>query len=379
MTSRLKTIAATGQAVWFDFVERRFLAEGGLRRLIEQDGVTGVTSNPAIFEKAMAGDAYHDGMAALLRQGDAPAIEIYEHLAIEDIRAAAQDLASVYAETHGRDGYVSLEVAPHLAESAAETVADGKRLWQSVGRPNLMIKVPGTQAGVAAMRELTAAGINVNVTLLFDRARYAEVAEAYIQALETRAARGEDISRIASVASFFISRIDAVLDKEIDRRLAAGDAEAPALRALRGKIAIANAKLAYQHFLELTAGARWQALAAKGAMPQRLLWASTGTKDPAYSDVLYVETLLGPATVNTMPPATMDAFRDHGEAAVTLTENPEAAGEILAEAARLGLDLAATNAALVTAGLQQFSDAADALLAVVERRRQALLQGAGAK
>jgi transaldolase/glucose-6-phosphate isomerase len=374
MTSRLKNIAATGQAVWFDFVERRFLAEGRLRRLIEQDGVTGVTSNPAIFEKAMAGEAYHDGMAARLRQGDAPAIDIYEHLAVEDIRAAAEDLAPVYAATDAQDGYVSLEVAPHLAESAAETIAEGKRLWERVAKPNLMIKVPGTPEGVVAMRALTEAGINVNVTLLFDRARYAEVAEAYIQALEARAARGEEISRIASVASFFVSRIDAVLDKEIDRRLAAGDAEATALQALRGKIAIANAKLAYRHFQELTAGQRWQDLAAKGAMPQRLLWASTGTKDPAYSDVLYVETLLGPATVNTMPPATMDAFRDHGNAAVTLTEEVEAAAETLAQAARLGLDLAATNAALVTAGLKQFSDAADALLAVVERRRQAFLQ-----
>jgi transaldolase/glucose-6-phosphate isomerase len=374
MTSRLAELHAAGQAVWLDFVDRKFLAAGSLRDLVDKDDLTGVTSNPSIFEKAMgAGDAYDEGFNAFLGQADASVYDTYEAQAIADIQAGADDLRRQYDTLGGQDGYVSLEVSPYLAEGTDTTIAEARRLWAAVDKPNLMVKVPGTKAGTPAIQQLIEDGLNINVTLLFSQGSYEAVAEAYIAGLEARVARGEPIDRIASVASFFVSRIDGVIDKAIDTRIADGDAEAEALKAIRGKVAIANAKLAYVHYQELIASPRWQALAARGAMPQRLLWASTGTKDPTYPDTLYVDSLIGPDTVNTMPPKTMDAFRDHGTVAQTLTDDVDAARHVLAEAERLGLDLPGVTEKLVSEGVRQFSDAADTLLSVVAGKRVAFL------
>jgi transaldolase / glucose-6-phosphate isomerase len=368
----LKTLAELGQAVWLDFVARSFIAEGKLKRLVEEDGLTGVTSNPAIFEKAMGhGADYEAGMKAALGEGDLSPVALYESLAIADIRAAADVLRPVYDAQSGRDGYVSLEVSPYLALQTEATIAEARRLWKAVDRPNLMIKVPGTAAGLPAIRRLTGHGINVNITLLFAQSVYRDVAEAYLAGLEDFAASGGDIGRIASVASFFVSRIDVVVDKQIDERLkTAPDAE---LAALKGKVAIANAKLAYRDFERLFVGKRWDALAAKGAKPQRLLWASTGTKNPAYRDVLYIEELIGKDTVNTIPPATMDAFRDHGRARATIREGLDEAERVLQRLAKSGISLDKITADLVDDGVRLFADAADRLLGAVARKRAALL------
>ena len=374
MPGKLQQLNAAGQAVWLDFVDRTFLADGGLRKLVAEDALTGVTSNPSIFEKAMgSGDAYDAGFSDFLGKADASVVGTYEQSAITDIQAAAGDLKPAYDRLEGRDGYVSLEVSPYLALDTQGTIAEARRLWGEVDRPNLMVKVPGTEAGVPAIRQLIADGLNINVTLLFALDAYKAVAEAYIAGLEARVKAGEPIDRVASVASFFVSRIDAQIDKAIDGRVEAGDADAAALKALRGKVAIANAKLAYVHYQELIASDRWKALAAKGAMPQRLLWASTGVKDKAYPDTLYIDTLIGPDTVNTMPPKTMDAFRDHGAVAETLTEDVDGARHVLAEAERLGLDLGGVTARLVEDGVRLFADAADTLLGAVAGKRAAFL------
>ena len=374
MSDGLKALAAAGQAAWLDNLDRTFLHEGGLRKLVEQDGLTGVTSNPAIFEKAMGhGEAYDEGFKDFLGRADASVQDVYESQAIADIKAAAADLRPVYDRLDGRDGYVSLEVSPYLADGEAETVEEARRLWKAVGEPNLMVKVPATETGTPAIRTLIEDGININVTLLFSQASYRAVAEAYLAGLEARVARGEPVDRIASVASFFVSRIDSKIDKEIDRRVEAGDAEAEALKAVRGKVAIANAKLAYAWYRDMVASLRWKALADKGARPQRLLWASTGVKDKAYPDTLYADALIGPDTVDTLPPATLDAVRDHGAGRATLTDDVEGARRILAEAERLGLGLDKVTAALVPDGVKQFADAADALLGAVAGKRAAFL------
>ena len=365
--SLLKDLAAKGQAVWLDFVDRKFLAEGGLQKLVDEDGLTGVTSNPSIFEKAMGhGDAYDAALAEFDRaHPGAPAMARYEHLAIQDIQTAADTLRPVYDRLNAKDGYVSLEVSPYLANDTDGTIAEAKKLWAAVEKPNLMIKIPGTPAGVPAIAATIDAGINVNVTLLFSIEAYKAVALAYVDGLEDRASRGEPIDRIASVASFFVSRIDSKIDDKIDARIKDGDAEAEALKAVRGKVAIANAKLAYAWYEEFIASDRWQALAAKGAQPQRLLWASTGTKNPDYPDTLYLDTLIGKDTVNTVPPKTMDAFRDHGTAAETLTEDVDGARHTLAEAERLGLDLNGVTDTLVEEGVASFSAAFDTLLGAI--------------
>lgn len=374
MTNRLHTLEAEGQAVWLDFLDRRFLAEGGLTRLIEQNGVTGITSNPSIFEKAIGhGRDYDTDIAALLDRDQPTVSQIYEHLAITDIQAAADALRPVYDRLDGADGFASIEVSPFLAHSTQGTIDEARRLWGAVNRPNLMVKVPGTEEGVPAVRALTAEGINVNITLLFAVDMYQAVAEAFIAGLEDRVARGEEISRISSVASFFVSRIDTKIDATIDARGKAGDAESEALAALRGKVAIANAKLAYQYYLELTASGRWKALAAKGARPQRLLWASTGTKDPAYSDVLYVETLIGRDTINTMPLKTIEAFLDHGVTSQSLTADVDGERQVLSRAESLGLDLAGVTNALVIEGIEKFAEALDALYAAIAETRCDLL------
>jgi len=374
MTSRVKQLGEVGQAVWLDFVDRTFLNEGGLRKLIDEDGLTGVTSNPSIFEKAMGhGDAYDAGFAAFLGKGDAGVGDLYESQAVADIRAATADLRPTYDRLKRRDGYASIEVSPYLADETDATIAEARRLWAAVDAPNLMVKVPGTQAGTPAIRTLIEDGININITLLFSLSAYQAVAEAYLQGLEARVKKGEPIDGVASVASFFVSRIDAKIDKAIDARIAAGDAESEALKALRGKVAIANAKLAYAWYQQMIASPRWQALAAKGAMPQRLLWASTGVKDPSFPDTLYVNTLIGPDTINTVPPKTLDAFRDHGTVRETLTEDVDGARHVIAETKRLGLELDQVTATLVTEGVKLFADAADALLGAVADKRAAFL------
>ncbi len=368
MANRLHALEAEGQAVWLDFLDRSFLAEGGLARLIEQDGLTGVTSNPSIFERAIGHDSDYNGeIAELMREGETNPTAIYEHLAVADIQAAADALRPVYDRLDGADGFVSIEVSPFLARSTQGTIDEARRLWAAVDRPNLMVKVPGTREGAPAVRALTADGVNVNITLLFAIEMYQAVGDAFLAGLEDRVAKGEDISRMASVASFFVSRVDSSIDAKIDARVKAGDSESAALAALRGRVAIANAKLAYQHYLELIAGERWRSLAAKGARPQRLLWASTGTKDPTYSDVFYVEELIGRDTVNTMPPKTIEAFLDHGEVAPTLAANIERERHVLSEAERLGLDLAGVTSALVEEGIDKFADATDSLLKAIAK------------
>jgi len=369
----LQQLETCGQSPWLDHLKRSFTEQGGLRALIARDGLRGVTSNPAIFEKAIAqSDEYADAIEDFLSKGDRDVAAIYEHLAIADIRAAADVLGSVYRATQKRDGYVSLECSPYLADDTEATVAEGLRLWNAVQRANLMIKVPATPAGLPAIRRLIACGANVNVTLLFSVDMYEQAAEAYISGLEALAQDGGDLSRVASVASFFVSRIDTEVDKRLD---ALGDAAA---HSLRGKAAIANAKIAYQRYEALFSGPRWQALAQAGARTQRLLWASTGVKNPAYRDTVYVEELIGPDTVNTMPPATMDAFRDHGEIKPdAIRQDIEGAQATLAALAARGISLDEITSALLVDGVRLFANAFDTLFAALEQRRAALRQAAG--
>jgi len=375
----VKALQKHGQAVWLDFLARGFVANGGLKALIDDDGVRGVTSNPAIFEKAIGGSDEYDGaLAKALKQGDRPVTALFETLAVEDIRNAADVLRPIYDSLKGADGYVSLEVSPYLANDTTGTIAEAERLWREVDRPNLMIKVPATPEGLPAIRHLTAEGISVNITLLFSQAVYREVAEAYLSGLEAFAGKGGDPSRVASVASFFVSRIDTAVDSQLDDAIARANdpAEKARLKALQGKVAIANAKLAYQHYKTAFAGDRWHRLSAKGARPQRLLWASTGTKNKAYSDVLYVEELIGPDTVNTVPPATLDAFRDHGKLRDSLEEDIAGAERVLAELAGSGISLDAVTAKLVEEGVKLFADAFDKLLGAVAGKRSKLLASA---
>ncbi len=373
----LKALQDHGQAVWLDFLSRGFIAKGGLRKLVDEDGLRGVTSNPSIFEQAIGkSDEYDDAIARMLKEHDRSAIDLFEALAVEDIQKATDVLRPVFEASHGADGFVSIEVSPYLATDTKATIAEAKRLWHVIDRKNLMIKVPGTPEGLPAIRDLIADGINVNITLLFAQPVYAQVVEAYLAGLEALAAKGGDVSRIASVASFFVSRIDTAVDKLLDEKIAqANDPdEKRRLAALKGKVAIANAKLAYQIYLQRFAGERWQALKRDGAKPQRLLWASTGTKNKAYSDVLYVEELIGPDTVNTMPVATMDAFRDHGRLRNSLEEDPAGAKRILDELARTGISLDAVTKTLVEDGVRLFADAADKLLAAVAKKRTEILK-----
>jgi transaldolase/glucose-6-phosphate isomerase len=360
--SRLKQLAGQGQAVWLDFVDRTFLADGGLQTLLAQDGVTGVTSNPSIFQKAMGhGRAYDAALAEFdSAHPGASAHARYEFLAIGDIQAAADVLRPVYDRLAARDGYVSLEVSPFLAADTDATLAEAARLWAAVDRANLMIKIPGTPAGIPAIAAAIDAGINVNVTLLFSVETYQQVALAHAAGLEKRLARGEPIDRIASVASFFVSRIDTKIDDAIDTGTGGDEA-----KALKGKVAIASAKLAYASYQSFIASDRWRALEAQGAMPQRLLWASTGTKNAAYSDVVYLDSLIGKDTVNTVPPKTLEAFREHGTVAASLTEDLEGARKVLAAADSLGLDLAGVTGTLVAEGVAGFSKAFEDLLAAI--------------
>jgi transaldolase/glucose-6-phosphate isomerase len=374
MSNPLVDLGPQGQSVWYDSISRSLITSGDLARLIAEDGVRGMTSNPAIFEKAISGsDDYTDDLARHAADGLSP-LQIYEAIAIGDIQAAADELRPVYDATQGADGYVSLEVSPHLADDVQGTIDEAQRLAQAVDRPNLMIKVPGTAAGIPAVEALIGKGLNINITLLFAQANYAAVADAYIAGLEALASADGDVGSVASVASFFVSRIDALVDSTLEQMLQDEKDEdrRASLEALRGRVAIANAKLAYQHYQALSAGDRWQALAAKGARPQRLLWASTGVKNPTYRDVLYVEELIGPDTVNTMPVPTFEAFRDHGVVAATLTLGVDDARQVMAALETVGISMLDVTDRLQTDAVRLFVVPFDKLLGAIETRCAAI-------
>ena len=369
-TNPLKQLLDYGQSVWLDYIRRKLLTSGELKRLIEEDGLRGMTSNPAIFEKAIAGSTdYTDFLASLNSRRELDAKARYELLAIRDIQDAADLLRPVYQSSSRRDGYVSLEVSPYLARDTKGTIEEARRLWQSVGRENVMIKVPGTAEGIPAFQQLISEGININVTLLFAQEVYERVAEAYIAGLEQLAARGGDVSKMASVASFFISRIDTLVDSKVNEQLKStkDPKREELLKSLLGKVAIANGKLTYQKYLKIFSGPRWEALAKKGAQTQRVLWASTSTKNPAYRDVIYVEDLIGKDTVNTIPPTTLDAFRDHGHVRETLTEQIDAARRTMEDLDRAGISMKAVTDQLTDEGVKLFADAFDKLLEAVEK------------
>src|SRR3979409_1243768 len=374
----VKTTENHGNEGRLDFLARGFVAKGDLKALIDTDGVKGVTSKPSIFEKAIgSSDEYDGAIGSALKKGDRPVADLFEHLAIEDIQHAADVLRPVYDRMKGEDGFVSLEVSPYLAMDTKGTIVEAERLWKTVKRKNLMVKVPATPEGLPAIEHLVGEGITINITLRFSQAVYREVAEAYIGGLEKYVAKGGDPSHVASVASFFVSRIDSSVAKQLDEKIAKAHdpGEKQRLSALKGKVAIANAKMAYQDYKRLFAGPRWDKLAAKGAKPQRLLWASTGTKNKDYSDVLYVEELIGPNTVNTVPPATLDAFRDHGKTRDSLEENIDDARQVLEELDKSGISLDAITTDLVRDGVKQFADAADKLYGAVAYKRAASLGG----
>jgi transaldolase len=367
----LRRLIAAGQSPWLDFIQRRLVRSGELERMIEEWGLRGITSNPAIFENAIAGSHdYDDDIRRLAAAGMDPE-QIYERLALEDVRAAASLFGAVYERTEGIDGFVSLEVSPHLADDTAQTVLAARRLWAALERSNVMIKVPGTAAGLAAIRTLLAEGINVNVTLLFSVRRYREVLAAHLDGLEAALAAGRSIDRIASVASFFLSRIDTLLDRELDRVAAAGGADARVAASLRGGVAVASARSAYAVLAECLSSERFRRLAARGAHVQRLLWASTSTKDPAYGDLKYVEPLIGPHTVNTMPLATLEAYRDHGHPAPRIDQHAEEAAQLLHRLVELEIDLEAATNRLLEEGIRKFADQYDALLRALEVARRA--------
>ena len=363
----LKGLLAYGQSPWMDYIRRDLLTSGELKKYIDNDGLRGMTSNPAIFEKAITGGNLY---ADILNSPDAKKVNangLFEKIAFREVQDACDIFKPVYAETKRRDGFVSLEVSPFLGFDTKASLAEARRLWKAVDRPNVMIKIPGTPEGLPAIRQALEEGININITLLFAQSAYEEVAEAFLSALEARAAKGQDISHIASVASFFVSRIDTLVDSKIDEKLkTTKDAgQIALLESVRGKVAIANARLTYKKYLELYGGPRWKALSAKGAQTQRLLWASTSTKNPKYRDVLYVEELIGADTVDTIPPATFDAFRDHGKLRPSLTENVEGAAKTMADLAKAGISMKEVTDKLMVDGVKLFADAFRTLLAAV--------------
>ena len=366
----LKQLLDYGQSMWLDYIRRDLFTSGKLKQMIADDGLRGMTSNPSIFEKAIADSSlYDDQLKSLASRKDLDATGRFEQMAIRDIQTAADTLHPVYLESNFRDGYVSLEVSPYLARKTQETMDEARRLWKAVERENVMIKVPGTAEGIPAIRQLISEGININVTLLFAQEVYEKVAEAYVAGLEDLAKRGGNLKKMAGVASFFISRIDTLVDSLLNERIKkTSDANQQALfKSLLGKVAIANGKLTYQRYERIFSGPRWQALASKGAQTQRVLWASTSTKNPAYRDVIYVEELIGPDTVNTMPPATVDAFRDHGKLRNSLAEDISGAQKVMDDLAKAGISIKEVTDKLTDDGVKLFADAFDKLLAAVEK------------
>jgi len=369
----LQQLLDYGQSMWLDYIRRDLFTSGKLKQMIAEDGLRGMTSNPSIFEKAIADSSLYDDMLkTLASRRDLDATARFEQLAIRDIQDAADVLRPVYEQSNFHDGYVSLEVSPYLARKTQETMDEARRLWKAANRENVMIKVPGTAEGLPAIRQLIGEGININITLLFAQEVYEKVAESYIAGLEDLAKRGGNLKKMASVASFFISRIDTLIDSLLNDRLKkTTDASQQALlSSLLGKVAIANGKLTYQRYQRIFSGPRWEALAAKGAQTQRVLWASTSTKNPKYRDVIYVEELIGPDTVNTMPLATIDAFRDHGQPRNSLTEDVAGAQKVMEDLARAGISIKEVTDKLTEDGVKLFADAFGKLLSAVEKNTQ---------
>jgi transaldolase / glucose-6-phosphate isomerase len=360
----LKGLLDYGQSPWMDYIRRDLLTGGELKRLIHDDGLRGMTSNPSIFAKAISSSNYYSDILDSPEAKKLNATQLYEKIAVRDVQDAADIFRPVYDETRKRDGYVSLEVSPALALEADKTLEEARRLWKMVNRPNVMIKVPGTKECIPVIRQLLEEGININITLLFAQSAYEKVAEVFIAALEARAAKNQDIAHIASVASFFVSRIDSLADSLIDEKLksASDPSQKALLNGLKGKVAIANAKVTYKKYQEIFSGPRWNALKAKGGQTQRLLWASTSTKNKAYRDVLYVEELIGADTVDTIPPATFDAFRDHGRLRPSLTENVDQAFKTMSDLEKAGISMKEITDKLLVDGIKLFADAFKELL-----------------
>jgi transaldolase len=371
----LLKLGAFGQSIWLDYIRRQMIDSGELQKLIDDDGLKGVTSNPAIFQKAIAGSRDYDGAIRTLTRAGASIDAIYQTLTVEDVGRAADLFRPRYDRVAGHDGFVSLEVNPHLAHDTQGSITEARSLWQALDRPNVLIKVPATREGLPAIRQLISEGTNVNVTLLFGLPRYREVAEAYIAGLEARAAQGQPLDRVASVASFFLSRIDVLLDPRLEKLAASGGTQAPGARELIGQVAIASAKVAYTIYQEIFGSARFKKLAGLGARPQRLLWASTSTKNPAYPDVKYVEPLIGPDTVNTLPPETMEAYRDHGDPALRLTEAVDRAASFIQRLPELGIDLDQATQQLEDEGVEKFNQPFDSLMGTLEGKRREVLAG----
>ena len=368
----IHTLHKLGQSIWLDYIERGMVQSGELKRMVET-GVRGVTSNPTIFQQAIAkSDAYKDDLQQLAKQSESPK-EIFETLAIADIQAAADVLRLVYDASNGHDGFVSLEVAPDLAHDTEATIAEARRLHKAVDRPNLMVKVPATMAGIPAITQLIADGINVNVTLIFSLERYAMVMDAYISGLEQRVAVGQPVDKIASVASFFVSRVDTAVDNRLAELAKTYPDQAEGILALQGKIAVGNAKLAYQQFQRAFTGTRWEALSAAGAQLQRPLWASTSTKNPDYPDLIYVDNLIGPHTVNTMPPKTLEVFQDHGQPTLTVDQGLEEIEAQMVALHKYGIALSEITHELEVDGVKKFADSYDDLLATIAKRRAELV------
>ena len=369
----LRRLEQFGQSIWLDYIQRQMITSGELQSLIDEDGLKGITSNPAIFEKAIAGSQDYDGAIRDLVRRNKSVIDIYHDLTVADVQMAADAFRPLYDKLDGGDGFVSLEVNPHLARDTEGTVAEARQLWQAVGRPNLLIKVPGTPEGLPAITRLISAGINVNVTLLFGLTRYEQVAEAYLAGLEARLAQGESLRHVASVASFFLSRIDVLVDPVLERMAAAEGPNAQTAKNLRGEVAIACAKLAYAIYRRISGSERFKNLAAQGARSQRVLWASTSTKNPDYPDVKYVEPLIGPETINTLPPETLEAYRDHGDPASRLEEGLDRAAAVLQRLPELHIDLTQVTQQLEDEGIEKFNKPYDSLLKTLEAKRRAMM------
>jgi len=375
-TNPLIELTELGQSIWHDNIERKLITSGELKRLMDEDGLSGVTSNPAIFEKAIVGsELYADQLREVAEAGKSP-LEIYEALAIKDIQMAADVLAEVYERTGGKDGFVSLECNPLLASNTQATIEETRRLWRLVDRKNVMIKIPGTPEGIPAIEQATYEGININITLLFSLHAYDQTMEAYIRGLERRAAENKPIDNISSVASFFVSRIDTAVDKELERRIAqtTDPDEKAKLQSLLGKIAIANAKIAYQKYKKVFHGSRFAAMKRKGAQVQRPLWASTSTKNPVYPDIYYVEALIGPETIDTLPPATLVAFRDHGRARITIEDKLDEERAHLSRLEEVGISLDQVTEHVLAEGVRLFVEPFEKLLKTIESRAADIVQ-----